>query len=74
MKMPLLMVGLVLACGSLSAAPVVKTVPWVATNPLVPHDTYAGKEITLKATTDSQGANFTYTWDFGDGVRLLLRQ
>ena len=26
----------------------VQTVPWVATNPLIPHDTYAGKSVRLK--------------------------
>ena len=52
---------------SRAAAPVVKTVPWVATNPLIPHDTWSGKTTTLKGTTDVQGAGFTYTWDFGDG-------
>jgi len=49
------------------APPVVKTVPWVATNPLIPHDTYTGKQITLKGTADVQGATIQYTWDFGDG-------
>lgn len=47
--------------------PVVKTVPWVATNPLVPHTTYPAKSIRLKGTSDQQGANFQYAWDFGDG-------
>lgn len=51
----------------LAAPPVVKTVPWVATNPLIPHDTWSGKTITLKGTSDVQGAGFTWTWDFGDG-------
>ena len=50
-----------------AAPPVVKTVPWVATNPLIPHDTYAGKAVRLKGTADVQGANFTYRWAFGDG-------
>lgn len=50
-----------------AALPVVKTVPWVASNPLIPHDTYAGKQITLKGTCDLQGANIEYSWDFGDG-------
>ena len=48
-----------------AAPPVVKTVPWVASNPLIPHDTYSGKSIRLKGTSDIQAA--TYTWDFGDG-------
>jgi hypothetical protein len=46
---------------------VVKTVPWVATNALIPHDTWSGKPITLKGTADVQGATIQYTWDFGDG-------
>ena len=52
---------------ALAAPPVVKTVPWVATNPLIPHDTWSGKTITLKGTSDVQGANIQYSWDFGDG-------
>lgn len=52
---------------ALAAPPVVKTVPWVATNPLIPHDTWSGKTITLKGTADMQGANIQYSWDFGDG-------
>lgn len=50
-----------------AAPPVVKTVPWVATNPLIPHSTYSGKSIRLKGTADVQGTNIQYTWDFGDG-------
>lgn len=52
---------------SMAAPPVVKTVPWVATNPLIPHDTWSGKPITLKGTSDVQGGNIEFTWDFGDG-------
>jgi PKD domain. len=48
--------------------PVVKTVPWVATNPLIPHDTWSGKSITLKGTTDVTGTGFEYWWDFGDAT------
>ena len=51
-----------------AAPPVVKTVPWVATNPLIPHDTFAAKSVTLKGTCDLQGANILYSWDFGDGT------
>ena len=51
-----------------AAPPVVMTVPWVPSNPLVPHSTYTGKTITLKGTCDVQGANFAYSWDFGDGT------
>jgi PKD repeat protein len=50
-----------------AAPPVVKTVPWVASNPLIPHDTWSGAQITLKGTSDMQGATITYIWDFGDG-------
>jgi hypothetical protein len=45
---------------------VVKTVPWIATNPLIPHDTYTGKAIRLKGTCSSC-SGYNYTWDFGDG-------
>ena len=48
-------------------APQVNTVPWVAADRLIPHDTWSGKEITLKGTVDVEGADITYTWDFGDG-------
>jgi len=57
----------VLAGAAVAAPPVVKTVPWVATNPLVPHDTWAGKTITLKGTANIQGAGIVAVWDFGDG-------
>jgi len=49
------------------ASPVVKTVPFVPANTLIPHDTWSGKTITLKGTCDSEGVNFAWTWDFGDG-------
>ncbi|NNJ94665.1 MAG: PKD domain-containing protein, partial [Halobacteria archaeon] len=52
---------------ALAVLPDVKTVPWVATNPLIPHDTWNGKSIRLKGTANVQGANFQYSWDFGDG-------
>jgi len=50
---------------AVAAAPVVKTVPWVATNPLIPHDTYAGKSITLKVRPTSKGRHPIYVglWD-----------
>ncbi len=57
----------VVSQSALAAPPVVKTVPWVASNPLIPHDTWSGKSVRLKGTSDQQGANFIYTWDFGDG-------
>ncbi len=50
-----------------AAPPVVKTVPWVASNPLIPHDAWSGKQITLKGSADVQGGNIASTWDFGDG-------
>ena len=56
---------------ALAANPVVKTVPWVANNSLIPHDTYLNKQITLKGTSDVQGASIQYTWDFGDGSPVV---
>jgi hypothetical protein len=51
--------------------PEVKTVPWVANNPLIPHDAFAGEAHTFKGTvspTDAASvANFEFSWDFGDG-------
>jgi len=52
---------------ALAAPPVVKTVPAVATNPLIPHDVWSGKAIRLKGTADRDGAGITYEWDPGDG-------
>lgn len=66
----LAVLGLILggmASVSHAAPPVVKTVPWVANNPLIPHDTWSGKTITLKGTSSVQGATIQYAWDFGDG-------
>lgn len=69
----LLVLGLIgtFALPAVAAPPVVKTVPWVATNPLIPHDTYAGKAIRLKGTSDVAGTNIHYSWDFGDGSAPL---
>jgi len=60
-------VVLALAMSATGAVPVVKTVPWVASNPLIPHDTWSGKAVTLKGTSDQYGASIQWTWDFGDG-------
>jgi len=57
-----------LSQSAFAAIPVVKTVPWVASNPLISHDTWSGKSTRLKGTSDQQGANFQWTWDFGDGT------
>src|SRR5258707_8416359 len=51
-----------------AAQPVVKTVRWVASDPSVPHDTFAYRTITLKGTASLAGANVRATWDFGDGT------
>lgn len=56
-----------LTASVLAAPPVVKTVPWVDSNHLIPHTTYSGKSIRLKGTCDQQGANLQWIWDFGDG-------
>lgn len=55
------------AAAACAAPPVVKTVPWVASNPLIPHTTWTGKSVRLKGTCDQQGANLAWFWDFGDG-------
>ncbi|MFN0068113.1 MAG: PKD domain-containing protein, partial [Limisphaerales bacterium] len=54
-----------------AVAPVVKTVPWVAGSPLIPHNTWSGKTITLKGTSDQFGGTISYTWDFGDGSPVV---
>lgn len=65
--------GAVLVCGAAfcgiawATMPTVKVVPWVPSDPTIPHDTYKAKTIALKGTTDVQGSGFTWTWDFGDG-------
>ena len=58
---------------ALAQTPGVKTVPWVASNPLIPHDSWSGKQVTLKGTPDVQGASILYTWDFGDGSPAASR-
>ena len=50
----------------------VKTVPWVATNSLIPHDTISGVAHTLKGTVDASGANIEWTWDPGDGSPVYV--
>ena len=61
--------GLLIAVPQLAfgVVPVVKTVPFDPTNFAIPHDTYAGKSITLKGTSNVQAANFSWDWDPGDG-------
>jgi hypothetical protein len=51
--------------GPLSVIPV----PWVAAAPLIPHDTYNGREITFKAIARGGNGTYEYEWDFnGDGT------
>jgi hypothetical protein len=70
----LLIAFLVLASVSLASAapPVVKTVPWAANNPLVPHDTYPTRAVILKGTVTNltAGHSYNFWWDFGDGSPL----
>jgi hypothetical protein len=56
-----------LALPCMAVAPAVKVVPWIPSTPTIPHETYAGKSIALKGTTDVQGPTIQATWDFGDG-------
>jgi len=65
-------INLTLGVTAFAVPPVVKTVPWVASNPLIPHDTWSGKSIRLKGTCDMQGATIQYTWDFGDGTPVAI--
>lgn len=50
-------------------APDVICVPWVAGNPAIPHETYNGRSIRLKAIVRDAG-DLTYQWNFGDGSDL----
>lgn len=58
------------ALASTSSPPKVICVPFHSANLLVPHETWIGKEITLKGTAhdeDGDGTMIEYNWDFGDG-------
>ncbi|MCB1849724.1 MAG: PKD domain-containing protein [Gammaproteobacteria bacterium] len=50
-----------------NAPPDVITVPWVAHDPITPHETYNGKQIHLKGIVRDLDAE-TFQWDFGDGT------
>ncbi len=51
--------------------PDVITVPWVAHDPTVPHETYNGKAVRLKGIVrDADPA--TFQWDFGDGSQSAV--
>lgn len=47
--------------------PKVICVPWVGTDPKFPHETWNGKEITLKGVVKDAKA-IQFQWDFGDGT------
>ncbi|MEW5735235.1 MAG: PKD domain-containing protein, partial [Thermodesulfobacteriota bacterium] len=51
--------------------PKVICVPWVATDPKFPHETYNGNTITLKGVVHDANAA-TYQWDFGDGTQSAV--
>ena len=48
---------------------VVKTVPWIPSNPASPHTVISGVPATLAGSVSvgTSTDSFTYTWDFGDG-------
>jgi len=49
--------------------PLVITAPWQFTGGIeVPHDTWSGEEVILKAVVKSGTAPISYVWDFGDGT------
>ncbi|RRS34687.1 MAG: hypothetical protein OI74_04590 [Gammaproteobacteria bacterium (ex Lamellibrachia satsuma)] len=47
--------------------PNVITVPWVAQDPIAPHEIYNGKTIRVKGIVRDADA-MTFQWDFGDGT------
>jgi PKD repeat protein len=51
--------------------PDVITVPWVAHDPIAPHETYNGKPIHLKGIVRDADA-VSYQWDFGDATESAL--
>jgi PKD repeat protein len=52
--------------------PHVITVPWVAHDPIAPHETYNGKQIHLKGIVrDADPVSFQ--WDFGDGTQSAVQ-
>ncbi|GAM10010.1 dyslexia-associated protein [Geobacter sp. OR-1] len=54
---------------TVSSDPLVITAPWQFTGGVeVPHDTWSGEEVILKAVVKSGKAPITYAWDFGDGT------
>jgi hypothetical protein len=57
--------------GALAVPPVVKTPPAVASNALIPHDTWSGHQVRLKGTSDVSGAGIEYSWDPGDGSAAI---
>jgi hypothetical protein len=67
----LLVVMLPVATAPASAAspPQAICVPWQPTNPSIPHYTYSGKAITLKAI--ARGTCTQFRWDYGDGSPVM---
>ncbi|HLH56260.1 MAG TPA: PKD domain-containing protein [Verrucomicrobiae bacterium] len=50
-------------------------VPWRLIGGIeYPHETYAGKTITLKAVARNLPLPFQYTWNFGDGTPVVTNQ
>lgn len=59
--------GLFSASPAAGAPPSITVVPFVASDPSVPHRVWSGRIVYLKAVTDVQGSDYEYTWDYGDG-------
>ncbi|MGK0360427.1 MAG: hypothetical protein ACI9U2_002740, partial [Bradymonadia bacterium] len=71
--MPSAMALVLLSAGLAQAQPITATVPWVASQPQVPHDIISGQAMTLRGAevpAQEGGARIatTYTWAFGDGT------
>lgn len=65
-----LLASVILTSYAVAAPPKVVCVPAWAPNPAIPHDTWSGKEITLKGTAHDPDGDITlatYEWNFGDG-------
>ena len=69
-----LAVASLIATTAFAAAPVIQVVPGnsadlVQAHETRFHETWSGRDFTLKASTSLEGSNIQATWDFGDGTQ-----